>query len=117
MTWKDLLSFPNIRVTVVGEDSFLEKELQKAIDTIEIIDEMEDEEPLPVAVRVEVLNKQEGKCWETVFPMIWFEPNDEFNKYFSGIKLSSEKNVAARATIIFPEKTEYILLVCESEVK
>lgn len=117
MKWKDLLSNSNTRVTVVGENSFLEKELQKAMDTIEIIEEMQDEEPLAVAVKVEVLNKKEGKCWETLFPMIWFGPMDELDKHFKGIKLSSRENVAVRATIIFPDQTEYILLVCKSELE
>lgn len=115
MKWKALLSHPNTRVTVVEEKSKLADELQKAMDAIELIEEMDELDILPVAVKVEVLKKEEKKSWETLFPIDWWNYGHELNKHFSGIELSREENVAVGATLVFPDKEEHILLVCESE--
>ena len=115
MTWKDLCSFPNTRFTVVKDNCNLEEELRIAMDAIVPIEEMNYKD-VPVAVEIELLT-EEGKCEKFLFPMKWFEPQNELANQIGGFELCGGENVAARATIVFPQQIEWIVLVCESEFK
>lgn len=119
MTWKELLSEPNTRVTVVKEDSILTDELNKAMSEIIILAEF-DHPDLIAAVKAEAfVKKEEGLCesWEKVFPIKWYSYEYGVKLALSGIRLFSKGDVAVRVTIVFHEQTERILLVCESELK
>ncbi len=114
MTWKDFLSEPNTRVTVVKDGAKLEEELQDAMDAILLIEEIDLTE-VPVAIKVELLGK-DGECEEWLFPMKWYKPQNEVKDFFGRFKLCKDENVAAKATIAFPKQIEQILLVCETEL-
>ncbi len=117
MTWKDLLLHPNTRVTAVEENSFLEQELEKAMRQIKLTEKFEIMQVLPVAIIVEILEKEKGECSEVVFPLDLCDIENEFYEHLAGITLNSEKRPAVRARIIFPHSyEECIELVCKSEL-